>query len=865
MSYTEEDIIEAAGNIGALVAGGVSKNLLLSKLRSMRMPEELAQLGLARYELGLLDVGGLDILENPDGNKVAWYAGPGEGDRFWPPVRTLLAQTLHEDAVSTVDRTTTAILGKLPAPGTPEFSAKGLVLGYVQSGKTTNFIGLAAKAADRGYKLIVILSGMTDILRNQTQSRIDDILVNGSDDWYKLTTENSDFAQRGQASALFARFDGALVAVVKKNPRRLRALRDWIHGAGSIAMQRAPLLLIDDEADQASIDVGDDRVSTINGLLREILAHPRSAYVAYTATPFANLLIDPGTPEDLYPRDFIVSMPRPDGYFGPERLFGEIDDPEDVGLDVIRTIPAAEAVMARPPRGKGEISAWRPVADQELRRAVRWFLLATAARRARQGSAVHASMLVHTSMLSEAHFRTREAVAGVLDDLRAAIATEEPSTLAALKSMWVAETARVPASSFDLEPVDWVMLRPRLHEVVNDIDLIVDNHRSTDRLHYSNERPSTVIVIGGNTLSRGLTLEGLVSSYFVRSASAYDTLLQMGRWFGYRDGYGDLCRIWITDELWRWFRDLSTVEQEIRDEISRYARERLTPAQMAVRIRLHPHLAITEAAKMRNARPASISFGGRAPQTTLFARTDELVLSQNAQSVEKLVADIVALGSSPEQFRTGRRLQLVVDGFREVPVELILRFLKSYSFHPDQSSLTGELLDQYIRAEHLRGSLASWRVLVMSGSSPETVGLPGMSAVRCVIRSRVVDDDAEVANIRALMSADDRAAGVDWQEGEAPPTGADLQVERERRHPREGILRLYPIEAKSAPASKAGTRIPLDAADTVFGLGIDFPPSVDPNRSLGYMVANVVVDVEDVEDAGLADVADEQEETADDE
>lgn len=865
MSYTEQDIVEAAEIVGAIVAGGVSKALLLSRLRAIRMPEELAELAVARYELGLLDIDGVVILEDSKTGEMAWYVGPGQNDRFWPPVRALLTESLPNGATEEVDKVTTAILGRLPAPGRSQFSSRGLVLGYVQSGKTTNFLALAAKAADRGYKLIVILSGMTDILRNQTQSRTDDILVRGSDDWYKLTTENSDFSQRGQAAALFTRFDGALVAVVKKNPRRLRALRDWIHGAGSIAMQRAPLLLIDDEADQASVDVGDDRVSTINGLLREILAHPRSAYVAYTATPFANLLIDPGTPEDLYPRDFIISMPRPTGYFGPERLFGEIDDPDDPGLDVIRTIPAAEAVMAKPPSGKGAISSWQPVADQELLRAIRWFLLASAARRVREGEAVHSSMLIHTSMLSEAHFRTRNAVAQGLDDLRVAIATDDASIMAALESMWVAETARMPASAFELQPVGWALVRARLHEVVNDVDLVVDNYRSTDRLRYSADPPSTVIVIGGNTLSRGLTLEGLVSSYFVRSASAYDTLLQMGRWFGYRDGYADLCRIWITDELRDWFRDLSVVEREIRDEIARYARERVTPAQLGVRIRLHPQLAITEAAKMRNAKPTSISFGDQAPQTTLFARSDEHVLARNSEAVHNLLNGIVAIGSSVEQFRTGRSLQTSLKGFKDVPLELVLRFLGSYSFHADQTSLTAELLDQYIRAEHLHGSLEKWRVVVMEGSSTDKIDLPGVGDVRCVIRSRVPDSDETVANIRALMSAEDRSAGVDWVEGEVPVTKAELQVERTRRHPREGILRIYPIEAYSAPKVQAGARVPLEAAATVFGLVIDFPSSVDPNRGLGYMVANVVADVEDAEDARLADDADEHEEAADDE
>jgi hypothetical protein len=857
--FDDHHIDQYAGHIGASIAGGKSLEQVKAFLRLVNTPEELLELAVARYELGLFDINGpIVVVDQP--KRAQWYAGPQAGDKFWPPVHEKLRSQLPTDDVIDIDKVTSVTLSLLPAPGTPSFSARGLVLGYVQSGKTTNFMALAAKAADRGYKLIIILSGMTNILRNQTQERIDEVLVGEARlQWHSLTTVDADFHQSGDPSPLFVNFNGALVAVMKKNPSRLRGLRDWLRSAGPVALQHAPLLLIDDEADQASIDVGNDRVSTINGLLRQILEHPRAAYVAYTATPFANLLIDPKNEQGLYPRDFIVSMPRPNGYFGVEALFGAVDDPDAEGLDVIRTIPAAEALEARPPAGKGAVDAWAPAAGVELRQAMIWFLLATAARRSRHGRVQHSSMLVHSSMLSEAHFRTREAVIGALGRLQKGILTDSADLRAEAQAVYEAETVRVPASDFDHAPVPFEDAWSKVSEVANEIEVIVDNYKSDDRLSYANDRATTAIVIGGNTLSRGLTLSGLCSSYFVRSASAYDTLLQMGRWFGYRDGYEDLCRIWITDELQKWFRDLSGVELEIRDEIARYAIEGLTPLELGVRIRLHPDLAITEASKMKHAMAASLSYGGRSPQTTLFKRLDAARLGGNLEATRTLLEEILRHGGEPTSFQSGPTLSRNVQGFTGVPAEFILHYLSAYVFDEEQRGLTSELLTQYIRDELQRESLGKWRVVIMDGPNGEEVKLPGVGAVRAVIRSRIGGTDEGVGAIRALTSAEDRTAGIDWAPGELPPTGAALVALRGERHPAEGILRIYPVDRVSAPAAGLKTRVPLDAADIVIGLSIDFPGSLVPSRAIGYMIADVPGSdaVEESEDPSLADEADE--------
>ena len=230
-------------------------------------------------------------------------------------------------------------------PGSPTVATRELVLGYVQSGKTTNFMSVVAKAADVGYRLFVVLSGITDNLRFQTQDRLDDFLVGeNAHRWYLLTDAENDFVNPGNAANLLGPGDDRLLAVIKKNPSRLRRLLRWLDSAGQAVLQECPILIVDDEADQASVDVGSKgRTSRINGLIRQILDKPKAAYIAYTATPFANLLIDPSTPTDLYPRDFIVELPKPGDYFGPEKVFGrepitaeEGEDGTD-GLDLYGT------------------------------------------------------------------------------------------------------------------------------------------------------------------------------------------------------------------------------------------------------------------------------------------------------------------------------------------------------------------------------------------------------------------------------------------------------------------------------------------------------------------------------------------------
>jgi len=866
-----DEVVNAVEGIQGLVSGGKTVSSACQMLAGYGLSSGVLALARARYEE---NVGIISHLKEPiaiTGDRERnWYGGPGPSPLYWGEFRQNIHATLPEDvadgALKDIDDVTSRVLDLAGAPGWPQVRTKGLVLGYVQSGKTTNFMGVMAKAADEGYRLFIVLSGITDNLRSQTQSRIEEVLIGDHPErWYLLTHLDQDFAMTGNAANLLNDRTQRLVAVVKKNGFRLRRLKNWIETAGPEVVKSLPIIVIDDEADQASLDVGKTgRISRINGLIGQIIAHPRSSYIAYTATPFANLLTQVTRYESLYPDDFIVEMSQPDGYFGPERLFGReaLSDDEQAtvsaGLDVIRIIPDAEAAMAKPPSGKGAVYGWTPSVTKELGDAIRWFLLATTARRARWSKSSDSTMLVHTSMLAESHNRMKVPVETFLATMAARIRSDD-AVWSSLRDLWIRESAAVPAESLGLSKVSWEEVEKILPAVLAETKVIVDNYTSQDRLNYVKGEPSTVIVIGGNTLSRGLTLEGLVSSYFVRAASAYDTLLQMGRWFGYRRGYEDLPRIWMPEELSRWFQDLATVEEEIRRDIRAYG-PNLTPKEVGVMIRVHPSMAITSAAKMRGAVDAAIDYSKKREQTITFNHQDKKWLGANIDATRQLFVDMVdgASGASvDDNEKTGR---VVVRG---VPADRVLEFFDAYKMHPNALRLRADLITGYVRQQMSRGALLKWNLVLLENPNREIAeGLDlGIGrGVRTLERSRL-ERYSKYANIKSLVSTIDRIADTGVARSELPGNvnpseDAELAEFRQDIVGNVGLLAFYPIDKGSkmrpyvpGPGKEPpqDPRADLAAVDHVIGLGIFFPAAVgDP--AVRYKSANIKAPVEDDSD-----------------
>jgi hypothetical protein len=780
-----------------------------------------------------------------------WYPGPSETDPCWPLLKRYLLEEKkwHKDVVDSVDGASTKIVSLLSPPGKQSFQTRGLVLGYVQSGKTANFTAVISKAADAGYKLFIVLSGLHNGLRRQTQERLElELSSLRPDHWHSFTSAEKDFEPpAGNAAAFLAEHSNhRVLCVMKKNGTRLRKLLRWLRQAPAYILDATPVLVIDDEADQASVDTkGTESPSTINKLILDVLRKfNRSAYLAYTATPFANVLSDPKTADLLYPRDFIVDLPRSAAYFGAERIFGaEPVDHEGEradGLDMIREVPAEEVTKVQP-ANRDSRASFVPELVPTLERALLWFLLGCAVRRARGQADQHMSMLVHTTLYANAQQRFEQLLVHAVAGYRTLVQGGDTEFRTVLEEVWNAEATRVDPIALGEAPVSFESAVQHLLSVLSSTRVIVDNGSSETRLDYP-KGGSTTIVVGGNTLSRGLTIEGLMVSYFVRTTTMYDALLQMGRWFGYRKGYADLPRIWMTSELEAYFIHLATVERELRQDIERYEREGITPADFAPRIRSHSTLAITSPLKLRYAVDAEISFARAVKQTTYFNHLDQKWLEENEAAARTLLRRADER-RKPETVWSRHRL------WRDIKVASVVEFLERYEVHPQHADLRRDLLLSYIAAQNETGELLRWNVGLV-GQTRTTAGdwSPGVVAVEkspLLVRSRY--KLTEPANLKAIMSTIDR--GIDLS-ATPPATGKELvrRLDEARSAPgfpadpatgkNTPLLLLYPISKESRPDGDSTARHALNAASTVIGLALVFP---NPQRSTpqSYVTADL--------------------------
>ena len=591
-------------------------------------------------------------------DRSTWY--------YWPALRQFLLthKGWESSALRSLDDSSDRILRQLMAPSTERFDIRGLVLGFVQSGKTANYTAVIAKAVDAGYRLVIVLSGIDNGLRRQTNSRLKRELVGYPDDrpgavrlppmgrqWHEFTRDDlhGDF-QPGFANHAALQGSQPVLLVVKKNGPVLRRLLRWLDEAPVEVRRTLPFLLIDDEADQASVDTrgtyqAEDEPpdpeyeppSVINGLIRDLLQHfERRAYIAYTATPFANILIphdtaDPRVGNDLYPKDFIVDLPKPPGYFGAEEFFGRMDavtGTEVGGLDVVREVTDADIVTLE--QGQAPASLATALLD---------FVLAGAARAQRGEGDLPATMLIHTSQLIVVQANLRRLVTEQFSELRDEWRYQRTHGIRErLRDRWESEFRPVTRSRHLERDVAFEVIEQYVGPFLEAVQVREINSATGEVLDYEREPSLKAIAVGGNRLSRGLTLEGLMVSFFIRRSVGYDTLMQMGRWFGFRAGYEDLTRICTTAELEGWFNDLAFVEHRLREDIAVYESQGLTPYQVGMRIWQHPTMQVTSPLKRRFASSTTIaqSYSMALEQTFKFPlrRLDNLALQAEANRLE---------------------------------------------------------------------------------------------------------------------------------------------------------------------------------------------------------------------------------------
>jgi hypothetical protein len=789
-----------------------------------------------------------------------WYTGPVATDQHWPALQGYLqnAKNWDHESIESIDDSSSEIVSLLANPALENFRCRGLVVGYVQSGKTANMTAVIAKSVDAGYNLIVLLGGVTNKLRAQTQRRLlSDIVERHRHLWQLYTTvdDEGDFSKPANGQFTMPVPGRAQLVVMKKETSRLRAFLQTVERTPTNVLRSLKTLIIDDECDQASVNASskEDDMTRINEAIRKtIRALPAVSYVGYTATPFANVFINPfphnkDELDDLYPEDFITDLPRPRDYFGAREVFGfdpdnaDSDEGASAGRDMLRIIPPEEIAKIRPATAKGR-AAFTPQITPELERALLWFLITCAVRRRRGQAGSHMTMLVHTSPYVNQHARMSEAIRGWLGKHADGISSAGGTIWSLLVEVWDGETRRVPLDGSDEKELTPAVLLPWLKEVLEKLDVVIENGESVERLNYS-EDAKTCVVVGGSILARGLTLEGLSVSFFLRTSQQYDTLLQMGRWFGFRHGYADLPRLWTTRDLISNFRALARIEEEIREDIALYRSRKATPLEFAVKVREIPGLAITAAAKMRHAYRTSISFEGKHVQTIRFDHRKDGVVSHNWSAAARFIDDAKANGT----YDSARGI------FTSVPLATVRKFLSDFQICDQHLDLKQDMLLNYL--DKAAGGLSSWDIAVVSPEKGQmsSRALGFLGTVSTNRRSKLAES-GDCADIKALMSKRDILVDADATSVRSGESWADLKA----RRPAVPLLLLYPIEAESRPSGKGTsrdgrpTRVDLNAVGDLMGFGIVFPGSLD--RSGDYYSVELDVptpeQLEDDEDMG---------------
>ena len=644
-----------------------------------------------------------------------------------------MGKTLAKDVLRAMDRITDKILDHLENPYKEgQWARKGMVVGYVQSGKTANYTALMCKAADCGYRVIIVLAGTLNSLRNQTQSRLDNDFIGKSTVTKKtvgvgeidsgripacFTTSTADFSQKvaNQVGVGIGDLKEPVLLVIKKNPKSIANLNDWLRNNNGLKLKGYPMLLIDDEADNASINTNPEGrdPTAINRLVRELIhLFGRSSYVGYTATPFANVFVDPDTTsemldDDLFPHDFIISLDPPDNYFGPLAVFSD-----DARQGIVKEITDYAGVLPL----KHTIDTTPSHLPESLKDAIRSWILARAIRKLREGKKViDTSMLINVSRFT----RVQTVIRNLVDDyfnrelLPSIVGNFKLSEKAALKNAELSNLHLLFSTEFSACGFSWRQVQEKLKEAASAVNIIeVNSSQKQSGIDYSRDaypEGRNVIAIGGFSLSRGLTLEGLSTSYFLRNSTMYDTLMQMGRWFGYRDGYDDLCRIYMTAEAKGWYEHITEVIEELRGDFKSMMNSGLTPKDFGLKVRCHPEcLIVTARNKMRSAKAIfrEIRLIGRLAETSVLSILPEIV-TKNRIALNKMVVD--AIEHSDENERIG-------NGYfwHNVPSRYIIDFLKSFANHPGSQITENEPLTEFVKWLDPSGGFANWDVVLVS-------------------------------------------------------------------------------------------------------------------------------------------------------
>lgn len=845
------------------------------------------------------------VLQDEENARPApWYVGdrrqPGHFMQRY--LSKLEEEGWPEESISQLRESTAKILESMDDPQRPgSWDWRGLVVGDVQSGKTASYAGVVNRAADAGYRIIIVLAGMHKILRLQTQKRFDqDVLGYDTNpktrqinqpmraigvgtfaqllvDSLTMADLNGDFSQRVADQTTFSPDSKPCLFIVKKNATVLKHLNNWIARLPGPA-KSAPVLVIDDEADQASVDTGDQPLledgtfdedydpKRVNGEVRKLLMKfDRRVYVGYTATPFANIFIHDERKakaygSDLFPSTFIVSLTPPDDYFGPAAVFGTNDDTDSGGLPLVRPLDQTGENWIPDKHDKNLKPRFnnQDVIPPSLERAIDAFLLTCAARAARAQKTEHNSMLVHVSRFVDVHIEVHRQVEKYLNETRAMISNGDKDTLQRLKLIWdndyLPATSAVGATIYGRNSlhVTWDRVRAHLPDSSDKIQVITANGKTKSDIDYDSYKKTgfSVIAVGGDKLSRGLTLEGLSVSYFLRISRQYDSLLQMGRWFGYRRGFADLCRLYTTPDMEDWFRYVATAQKELRAQFFDMALTNATPKEFGLKVAVHDILEVTAKNKQRHAELRQSSYAGEGKVQTVMFR-DKQTIGRNADVTDDFVRSLGDGTDNPARPGPGsKNAQGTL--WNGVAGRDIAGYLRTLTFPPESLQVDGNKLADYIADQLAMGppELTDWTVFLATGQEKD-VEIAGQRR-NCILRTprkprdeKAPPDDRFIIGTalspldQAIDLTDDEFADALTQTNrerqsrkKSPtdvPSGEFIRKVRGGR-PQNGLLIIYPIDPDQAKVE------PTDRP--IIGIVVSFPDSSAADKRV-YLINSV--------------------------
>jgi hypothetical protein len=763
----------------------------------------------------VMDAGFL-IKDNSATNRdPSWWtdkAKQSQENFYWERFKTYLADSLNSEVIRIIDHDTDVVMNNLEDPSIRSFNRYGMVVGHVQSGKTGNYSALICKAADAGYNFIVVIAGGMNNLRNQTQARLNDSFVGrnlgqqvgvGVGDINRqklpisLTTENKDFnKQDADTNAQGLNFDNInvpILIVIKKNTKTLSNVIAWLQNQYKNKIANHSMLVIDDESDYASINTGEeDDPTKINEKIRKLISlFQKSVYVAYTATPYANIFIDHevGHDElgkDLFPKDFIYALDHPTDYLGARKIFL---DPESRYL-----IKIDDYLDAFPAKHKKTLQIDN--LPESLKDAIRNFLLNIAIRNLRGQTTKHNSMLIHASRFTNVHIRISHLADDYLNHLKSEIRVYGNLADACDQSHAIQQVKSTFKSRISNTDFSWQQVLKKLTQVISSVVVREVHQQSLIPLVYRKDLATNVIVVGGTSLSRGFTLEGLSISYFLRKSVFYDTLMQMGRWFGYRPGYQDLCKIYLPEELIKSFGSIIEATEDLIDDFKRMSEEQMTPEQFGLAVKYHPDsgLQVTARNKQKNARDIyfEMKLDGHTKETAWIHSNDTI----NNKNTELLKTFVQNLNSPRVDKPSSSHL------WRNINKKKVLELLSNFEVYGDDDELgfRTRMPIKFI-LKYVEETPTDWDISLHNGSGKDINFGQGKDSITVKKEIRGLIDRGSYLEFPNRKVSSGSAEIIALEENEIKSIGPNPSPKDIAAIMKRPLLMLHLIESKDNPSS----------------------------------------------------------------